>query len=60
MPYSVPVSDHIDECSSSVINDELDSLLDCIPKKVSEVSREKGLSGLAYLESLLFKAEITF
>lgn len=38
MPYSVPVSEHMDECSSSVIKDELDSLLECIPKKVSEVS----------------------
>lgn len=38
MPYSVPVSEHMEECSSSVIKDELDSLLDCIPKKVSEVS----------------------
>ncbi|KAI3365531.1 hypothetical protein L3Q82_010617, partial [Scortum barcoo] len=36
MPYSVPVSEHMEECSSSVIKDELDSLLDCIPKKVSE------------------------
>uniref|UniRef100_A0A3B4X7X7 Zinc finger CCCH-type containing 7B n=1 Tax=Seriola lalandi dorsalis TaxID=1841481 RepID=A0A3B4X7X7_SERLL len=34
MPYSVPVSEHMDECS--VIKDELDSLLECIPKKVSE------------------------
>nr|CBN81207.1 Zinc finger CCCH domain-containing protein 7B [Dicentrarchus labrax] len=38
MPYSVPVSEHMEECSSSVIKDELDSLLDCIPKKVSEAS----------------------
>ncbi|XP_056153289.1 zinc finger CCCH domain-containing protein 7B [Lampris incognitus] len=36
MPYSVPVSEHMDECGSSVIKDDLDSLLDCIPKKVSE------------------------
>ncbi|KAK2820874.1 hypothetical protein Q5P01_023833 [Channa striata] len=36
MPYSVPVSEHMDECSSSVIKGELDSLLECIPKKVSE------------------------
>ncbi|CAL8302455.1 unnamed protein product [Lota lota] len=37
MPYSVPVSEHMEECSnSSVINDELDSLLNCIPKKISE------------------------
>ncbi|XP_077358313.1 zinc finger CCCH domain-containing protein 7B [Festucalex cinctus] len=35
MPYSVPVSEHMDECGSG-IKDELDSLLDCIPKKVSE------------------------
>uniref|UniRef100_A0A673AJV2 Zinc finger CCCH-type containing 7Bb n=1 Tax=Sphaeramia orbicularis TaxID=375764 RepID=A0A673AJV2_9TELE len=34
MPYSVPVSEHTDECSNSVIKDKLDSLLDCIPKKV--------------------------
>ncbi|KAF3853277.1 hypothetical protein F7725_013965, partial [Dissostichus mawsoni] len=34
MPYSVPVSERMDECS--VIKDELDSLLECIPKKVSE------------------------
>lgn len=37
MPYSVPVSEHMEECSS-VIKDELDSLLDCMPKKVSEAS----------------------
>uniref|UniRef100_A0A3Q3JK38 C3H1-type domain-containing protein n=1 Tax=Monopterus albus TaxID=43700 RepID=A0A3Q3JK38_MONAL len=37
MPYSVPVSEHMDDCSSVVIKDELDSLLECIPKKVSEV-----------------------
>ncbi|MEQ2166380.1 hypothetical protein GOODEAATRI_027385, partial [Goodea atripinnis] len=37
MPYSVPVSEHMDECSSSVIKDGLDSILDCMPKKVSEV-----------------------
>lgn len=37
MPYSVPVSEHMDECSS-VIKGELDSLLECIPKKVSEVT----------------------
>eukprot|EP00066_Takifugu_rubripes_P013964 XP_011603230.1 PREDICTED: zinc finger CCCH domain-containing protein 7B [Takifugu rubripes] len=36
MPYSVPVSEHMEECSSSVIKDQLDSLLECIPKKVSE------------------------
>ncbi|KAM9336226.1 zinc finger CCCH domain-containing protein 7B [Symphorus nematophorus] len=36
MPYSVPVSEHMEDCSSSVIKDELDSLLECIPKKVSE------------------------
>lgn len=36
MPYSVPVSEHMDDCSSVVIKDELDSLLECIPKKVSE------------------------
>ncbi|XP_019719854.1 zinc finger CCCH domain-containing protein 7B isoform X2 [Hippocampus comes] len=35
MPYSVPVSEHMDECGS-VIKDELDSLLESIPKKVSE------------------------
>ncbi|CDQ93393.1 unnamed protein product [Oncorhynchus mykiss] len=36
MPYSVPVSEHMEECS--VIADDLDSLLgDCISKKVSEV-----------------------
>lgn len=38
MQYSVPVSEHMEECSSSVIKDELDSLLESIPKKVSEVS----------------------
>lgn len=38
MPYSVPVSEHMEDCSSSVIKDELDSLLESIPKKVSEVS----------------------
>uniref|UniRef100_A0A668TV22 C3H1-type domain-containing protein n=1 Tax=Oreochromis aureus TaxID=47969 RepID=A0A668TV22_OREAU len=36
MQYSVPVSEHMEECSSSVIKDELDSLLESIPKKVSE------------------------
>uniref|UniRef100_A0A3Q3E6I0 Zinc finger CCCH-type containing 7Bb n=1 Tax=Labrus bergylta TaxID=56723 RepID=A0A3Q3E6I0_9LABR len=41
MPYSVPVSEHMDECSSS-LKDELDSLLECIPKKVSEVSKVQG------------------
>ncbi|XP_057682258.1 zinc finger CCCH domain-containing protein 7B isoform X2 [Corythoichthys intestinalis] len=35
MPYSVPVSEHIDECTS-IVKDELDSILECIPKKVSE------------------------
>uniref|UniRef100_A0A3P8X2R6 Zinc finger CCCH-type containing 7B n=1 Tax=Cynoglossus semilaevis TaxID=244447 RepID=A0A3P8X2R6_CYNSE len=37
MPYSVPVSEHIDECNS-VMKNELDSLgmLESIPKKVSE------------------------
>uniref|UniRef100_A0A3B3ZHD7 C3H1-type domain-containing protein n=1 Tax=Periophthalmus magnuspinnatus TaxID=409849 RepID=A0A3B3ZHD7_9GOBI len=35
MQYSVPVSEHTDECSSS-ITEKLDSLLDCMPKKVSE------------------------
>ncbi|XP_051928234.1 zinc finger CCCH domain-containing protein 7B isoform X2 [Hippocampus zosterae] len=35
MPYSVPVSEHMDECGS-VIKDELDCLLESIPKKVSE------------------------
>ncbi|CAB1338240.1 unnamed protein product, partial [Coregonus sp. 'balchen'] len=35
MPYSVPVSKHMEECS--VIPDDLDSLLgDCISKKVNE------------------------
>lgn len=34
MPYSVPVSEHMDECSSII----KDSLLECIPKKVSEVT----------------------
>ncbi|CDQ80653.1 unnamed protein product [Oncorhynchus mykiss] len=36
MPYSVPVSEHMEECS--VIPDDLDSLLgdDCISEKVSE------------------------
>lgn len=38
MPYSVPVSEQMEECSSSVIKDELNSLLECMPKKVSEVS----------------------
>uniref|UniRef100_A0AAX7UTF1 C3H1-type domain-containing protein n=1 Tax=Astatotilapia calliptera TaxID=8154 RepID=A0AAX7UTF1_ASTCA len=42
MQYSVPVSEHMDECSSSVIKDELDSLLESIPKKVSEVSTPVG------------------
>lgn len=42
MQYSVPVSEHMDECSSSVIKDELDSLLESIPKKVSEVSAGKN------------------
>ncbi|KAE8284494.1 Zinc finger CCCH domain-containing protein 7B Rotavirus 'X'-associated non-structural protein [Larimichthys crocea] len=36
MPYSVPVSEQMEECSSSVIKDELNSLLECMPKKVSE------------------------
>uniref|UniRef100_A0A3B5KJP0 Zinc finger CCCH-type containing 7Bb n=1 Tax=Xiphophorus couchianus TaxID=32473 RepID=A0A3B5KJP0_9TELE len=31
MPYSVPVSEHMDECSS-VMKDGLDSILDCMPK----------------------------
>lgn len=35
MPYSVPVSEHMDECSK----DELGGLLDCNPKKVSEVNQ---------------------
>lgn len=35
MPYSVPVSEDLHECSSSIIKD---SLLECMPKKVSEVS----------------------
>ncbi|XP_053706632.1 zinc finger CCCH domain-containing protein 7B isoform X1 [Synchiropus splendidus] len=35
MPYSVPVSEHMDECSS-VMKDGLDSLLECMPKKISE------------------------
>ncbi|KAK7939981.1 hypothetical protein WMY93_003307 [Mugilogobius chulae] len=35
MQYSVPVSEHTDECNSS-ITEKLDSLLDCMPKKVSE------------------------
>lgn len=38
MPYSVPVSEHMEECNSCVNKGELDSLLDRIPKKVSEVS----------------------
>ena len=46
MPYSVPVSEHMDTMEGcSVMNDQLDSLLDCIPKKVSEVRvgwRERG------------------
>lgn len=37
MPYSVPVSEHMEDCSS-VMKDELDSILECMPKKVSEVS----------------------
>ncbi|XP_028843840.1 zinc finger CCCH domain-containing protein 7B isoform X1 [Denticeps clupeoides] len=32
--YSVPVSEHMDEC----ISEELDNLLDCIPKGASKVS----------------------
>lgn len=42
MPYSVPVSEHIDECNS-VMKNELDSLgmLESIPKKVSEASQRK-------------------
>ncbi|KAM9773111.1 zinc finger CCCH domain-containing protein 7B isoform 2-T2 [Syngnathus typhle] len=35
MPFSVPVSEHMDECGS-VIKDEHHSLLECIPKKVTE------------------------
>uniref|UniRef100_A0A8D3A233 Zinc finger CCCH-type containing 7B n=1 Tax=Scophthalmus maximus TaxID=52904 RepID=A0A8D3A233_SCOMX len=35
MPYSVPVSEHMDECNS-VIKEELNNLLECIPRKVSE------------------------
>ncbi|XP_037133566.1 zinc finger CCCH domain-containing protein 7B isoform X1 [Syngnathus acus] len=35
MPFSVPVSEHMDECGS-VIKDEHHSLLESIPKKVSE------------------------
>ncbi|XP_049614950.1 zinc finger CCCH domain-containing protein 7B isoform X2 [Syngnathus scovelli] len=35
MPFSVPVSEHMDECGS-VIKDEHHNLLECIPKKVSE------------------------
>lgn len=38
MQYSVPVSEHMDDCNSSVMKDKLDSLLDCIPNKVSDVS----------------------
>lgn len=40
MQYSVPVSEHMDDCSSSssAMKDKLDSLLDCIPNKVSDVS----------------------
>uniref|UniRef100_A0A8C5GXV9 Zinc finger CCCH domain-containing protein 7B-like n=1 Tax=Gouania willdenowi TaxID=441366 RepID=A0A8C5GXV9_GOUWI len=36
MPYSVPVSEQMDECNSSSIKEELDSLLECTPKKVCE------------------------
>ncbi|KAF0025173.1 hypothetical protein F2P81_022054 [Scophthalmus maximus] len=32
MPYSVPVSEHMDECNS-VIKEELNNLLECIPRK---------------------------
>lgn len=49
MPYSVPVSEHMEECSSSVIKDELDSLLECIPKKVSEVSEGQPRPEFFYL-----------
>ncbi|TMS22608.1 Zinc finger CCCH domain-containing protein 7B [Larimichthys crocea] len=38
MPYSVPVSEQMEECSSSVIKDELNSLLECMPKKVTPPS----------------------
>lgn len=41
MQYSVPVSEHMDDCNSSVMKDKLDSLLDCIPNKVSDVSEER-------------------
>lgn len=39
MPYSVPVSEHMDECGSG-IKGELDSILECMPNKVSEVSKK--------------------
>lgn len=41
MPYSVPVSEHMDECSSVI----KDSLLECIPKKVSEVTEGEEITG---------------
>lgn len=42
MQYSVPVSEHMDDCNSSVMKDKLDSLLDCIPNKVSDVSEGRS------------------
>ncbi|XP_024141599.1 zinc finger CCCH domain-containing protein 7B isoform X2 [Oryzias melastigma] len=35
MPYSVPVSEHMEECGSTILKDGLD-ILESIPKKVSE------------------------
>ncbi|RVE59308.1 hypothetical protein OJAV_G00187400 [Oryzias javanicus] len=35
MPYSVPVSEHMEECGSAILKDGLD-ILESIPKKVSE------------------------
>uniref|UniRef100_A0A8C8DAQ2 Zinc finger CCCH-type containing 7Bb n=1 Tax=Oryzias sinensis TaxID=183150 RepID=A0A8C8DAQ2_9TELE len=35
MPYSVPVSEHTEECGSTILKDGLD-ILESIPKKVSE------------------------
>lgn len=54
MPYSVPVSEHMEECSSSsIIKGDLDSLLACIPKKVSEVSEEWKF-GYFYRNTVVF------
>lgn len=48
MPYSVPVSEHMEECGS-VIKGELDSILECMPKKVSEVSKKNKHKNKGFL-----------